>query len=49
VIAGTEEARGGAFRDSMVELGVLGGLVLLLSLAAFLLRRKAREPEETDA
>ncbi|MET0895538.1 MAG: phosphate-starvation-inducible PsiE family protein [Acidimicrobiia bacterium] len=49
VIAGTEELRGEAFQDSMVELGVLGGLVLVLSLAAFLLRRKEREPEETEA
>jgi uncharacterized membrane protein (DUF373 family) len=49
VIAGTEESHGDAFRESMVELGVLGGLVLLLALAAFLLRRKEREPEESEA
>ena len=41
--------RGGeAFRDSMLEVGVLGGVVVLLALASFLVRRKEREPEETD-
>ena len=49
VIAGTEELRGDAFRESMVELGVLGGLVLVLAIAALLLRRKEREPEESEA
>ena len=30
----------------MVEIGVLGLLVLLLALAAYLVRRKEREPAE---
>ena len=34
------------FGRSMVEVGVLGGLVLVLSAAALLSRRKEREPEE---
>lgn len=38
-----------AFDDAMIEIAVLGGIVLLLSLAAFLVRRKEREPEEEDS
>jgi hypothetical protein len=34
------------FGDRMVEVGVLGGLVLLFGLTAWLLRRKEREPDE---
>lgn len=34
------------FRQAMIEIGVLGGLVLVLSAAALLSRRKEREPEE---
>ncbi len=34
------------FEASMVEIGVLGVLVLLLSAANFLVRRKEREPTE---
>ena len=30
------------------EIGVLGGLVLALAVATFLVRRKEREPEEGD-
>jgi len=33
-------------QDSMLTVGVLGGVVVGLSLAAFVLRRKEREPEE---
>ncbi|CAN5276092.1 hypothetical protein BH18ACT4_BH18ACT4_10230 [soil metagenome] len=36
------------FTDAMTEIGVLGGLVLVLALANWLLRRKEREPEEED-
>jgi len=32
----------------MWEIGTLGVLVLLLAVAAFLLRRKEREPDEGD-
>lgn len=37
---------GPQFARAMVEVGLLGSLVLLLSAAAVLLRRKEREPEE---
>ena len=49
MIAGTEEQDGDAFREAMIEIGVLGGLALVLALAAFLLRLKEREPDEVDA
>ena len=38
--------KGPQFARAMVEIGVLGALVLVLSGAAVLLRRKEREPEE---
>jgi uncharacterized membrane protein (DUF373 family) len=38
---------GPQFARAAVEIGVLGGLVLVLSIAAVLLRVKEREPEET--
>jgi hypothetical protein len=38
---------GPQFARAVVEIGVLGGLVLVLALSAVLLRRKEREPEET--
>lgn len=37
---------GDALRDSMLEIGILGAVVLLLALASFLVRRKEREPTE---
>jgi uncharacterized membrane protein (DUF373 family) len=37
-----------AFRNAMTEIGVLAGVILLLALAGFLVRRKEREPEEED-
>jgi len=40
--------QGSAFRDQLWEVGTLGVLVLLLAVAAFLLRRKEREPDEGD-
>ena len=40
--------KGDRFRDSMIEVGVLGVLVLVLSVAAILLRAKEREPQEGD-
>ena len=43
-------AGGGAeFRDRMVEIAVLGVLVVLLGLTAYLLRRKEREPDEGES
>lgn len=49
VIAGTEEYHGDAFRNAMIEIGVLGGLALVLAIAAFFLRLKEREPDEAEA
>jgi uncharacterized membrane protein (DUF373 family) len=37
-----------AFVDVMTEIGVLGGVLLVLAIASYLLRRKEREPEEGD-
>jgi len=37
-----------AFDNAMIEIGVLAGVILLLSLASFLVRRKEREPEEEE-
>ncbi len=37
-----------AFVDVMTEIGVLGGVLLVLAIASYLLRRKEREPEEAD-
>jgi uncharacterized membrane protein (DUF373 family) len=34
--------------DTVLQLGVLGAVVLALSIALLLLRRKEREPEEAD-
>jgi uncharacterized membrane protein (DUF373 family) len=48
LIAGTQETSGDEFREAMIEIGVLGGLALVLALAAFLLRLKEREPAEVD-
>ena len=38
--------KGPQFARAMVEIGLLGGLVLVLAGAAVVLRRKEREPEE---
>ena len=35
-----------AFENAMVEIGVLGGLIVLLAIAGYLVRRKEREPSE---
>ncbi len=37
-----------AFERSVIEIGVLAGLVVALALSAVLLRRKEREPQEAD-
>jgi uncharacterized membrane protein (DUF373 family) len=42
------EKKQGEFDDAMMELAVLGGLVLVLALSSWLVRRKEREPEEGD-
>ncbi len=51
IIVTALEAQGGeqgqrAFENAMIEVGVLGGLVVLLAIASFLVRRKEREPNE---
>ena len=49
VALSAKDLRGGEkFADAMTEMGVLGGLVLVLAVAAFLVRRKEREPAEED-
>lgn len=54
IVVGSLEAKDlagvdpGAFDDAMIEIGVLGGVLLVLAVASFLLRRKEREPEEAD-
>lgn len=37
-----------AFENAMIEIGVLAGVILLLALASYLVRRKEREPEEEE-
>ena len=44
--AGSSEQAQRAFENAMIEVGVLGGLVVLLAIASFLVRRKEREPTE---
>jgi uncharacterized membrane protein (DUF373 family) len=44
----TRDLHGEAFDDAMLEIGILGGVVLLLAVASFLVRRKEREPKEHD-
>ncbi len=46
VKAADEVGRGPAFGDSIREIAVLGALVLVLGVTAYLLRRKEREPDE---
>ena len=42
------ETENPAFDNAMIEIGVLAGVILLLSLASYLVRRKEREPEEEE-
>jgi uncharacterized membrane protein (DUF373 family) len=42
-------AEGAAFDDTMTEIGVLAGVVVLLAVSTFLVRRKEREPDEGDS
>ncbi len=49
VALGAKEAMGkdpAAFDDAMTQIGILAGVVLLLAVASWLVRRKEREPEE---
>ncbi|MET0147069.1 MAG: phosphate-starvation-inducible PsiE family protein [Ilumatobacteraceae bacterium] len=48
-VKAADDIGGGAkFRDQLWEIGVLGVVVLLLGITAWLLRLKEREPEEVD-
>ena len=38
-----------AFDNAMIEIGVLACVIVLLSVASYLVRRKEREPEEEEA
>jgi len=42
----TRDLHGEAFDDAMMEIGILGGVVLLLAVSSYLVRRKEREPQE---
>ncbi len=48
VVTGNEarDKTGEAFDEAAIEIGVLSGLLLVLAVALFLVRRKEREPEE---
>ncbi|MTD14801.1 hypothetical protein GIS00_12705 [Nakamurella sp. YIM 132087] len=46
VKAAEDVGKGAEFSDSMREIAILGALVLVLGLTAWLLRRKEREPDE---
>jgi uncharacterized membrane protein (DUF373 family) len=49
LVVTANEARdktGESFDEAAIEIGVLSGLLLVLAVALFLLRRKEREPEE---
>ena len=48
VKAADDLGKGSSFSDAMWEVGVLGVLVLLLGITAWLLRLKEREPGEGD-
>jgi uncharacterized membrane protein (DUF373 family) len=52
VVAGAEqpkEADFATFRNSMIEVGVLAGIVLVLSISALLMRMREREPSEESS
>ncbi len=51
VVAGAERPKDSGFaefRDGMVEIGVLSGVVLVLAVAALLLRMREEKPAEED-
>ena len=49
VKAAEQVGKGAVFNDQVKEIAVLGVLVLLLAVAAWLLRLKEREPDEGDS
>jgi hypothetical protein len=51
VVAGAERPKDEgfeAFRNGMVEIGVLAGVVLVLAISALLLRAREEKPAEED-
>jgi uncharacterized membrane protein (DUF373 family) len=46
VKAAEKVGKGQEFSDSIREIGILGSLILILGITAYLLRRKEREPDE---
>lgn len=48
VKAADDIGKGATFSDSMWEIAILGVLVLILGVSAYLLRRKEREPDEAS-
>jgi uncharacterized membrane protein (DUF373 family) len=51
LVAGAEDTKNkpfDEFRDAMVEIGALAGVIIVLSVSALLLRVREREPSETD-
>ncbi|HZM29493.1 MAG TPA: phosphate-starvation-inducible PsiE family protein [Acidimicrobiales bacterium] len=51
VVAGAERPKDEgfeAFRNGMVEIGVLAGVILILAVSAFLLRARQEKPPEED-
>jgi uncharacterized membrane protein (DUF373 family) len=50
IVAGSpKEEQFDAFRDAMIEIGVLAVVILLLAIAVLLVRRREREPAEGSA
>ena len=47
--AANQPGTGSTFRDYVMEIGVLGGVVLVLGVTAWLMRIKEREPAEGQA
>ena len=43
-----DDSNDGAFENAMTEIGVLAGVILLIAVASYLVRRKEREPEEEE-
>jgi uncharacterized membrane protein (DUF373 family) len=52
VVASSEDSSTASWetlRDSLLEIAVLAGVILVLSISALLLRRREREPDEEQA
>lgn len=47
-VKAADDAGSKTFKDQMLQVGLLGALVLLLAVSAWLLRRKEREPQEAQ-